>query len=255
MITLSSSNDKIKQIRKLSRRDARDKSGQFILEGRRAVNDAIDHGVTIDFVLFCEDSDFLYPSHIPQFSTDRKTFLSLAYTESPQEVLAVAQSHTATLDELLDLSPRVIVFCDGIQDPGNLGTIIRTADAVGDAGVVLSKGCVDLFNPKVVRATMSSIFNLPLVKEAPKTALSSLKDNGYRIVCGALSADAHDVFCSNLKGKSVLVIGNEGAGISPETLSYADILVKIPMSGKAESLNAAVSAGVLLYEHYRQNLQ
>lgn len=253
MIPLSSSNDKIKQIRKLSRRAARDKSGRFILEGRRAVGDAIAHGAALDFVLYPEGTKALFPGNIPQFSTDGKTFASLTDTESPQDVLAVAESRTVTIREVLLSAPRVIVFCDAVQDPGNLGTIVRTADAVGSAAVMLSAGCVDLFNPKVVRATMSSIFNVPVVKDAPTAVLPALKQAGYRVVCGALDDGAADLFAADLSQKAVIIIGNEGAGVSAEVKSQADTLVKIPMHGKAESLNAAVSAGILLYEHYRQN--
>lgn len=254
MLTLSATNAKIKHIKKLSRRAYRAETGEFLIEGRRAVTDAIHNGAAVSYVVFSENEEPLFGEDIPQFSTDGKTFRDITDTESPQDMLAVAKMTSVSLSAILDAAPERIVFCDRLQDPGNLGTILRTADAVGNTAVVLSEGTVDRFNAKTVRATMSSIFNVMTADGAVTAdALSAMKRAGYRILCGALSASTVGLYEAEFSGKCVIVIGNEGNGASAEAIGAADVLIKIPMNGRAESLNASVSAGILLYEHYRRN--
>ncbi|MDP4133684.1 MAG: RNA methyltransferase [Bacillota bacterium] len=254
MIKITATNDKIKLIKKLNRSGAREKSGMFIIEGRRAVTDAIENGAEISFIMYCEGSDFEFESSIQQYSLDRKTFAEITDTSSPQDLLAVAKMKPLRLDDIVKASPSLIIVCDRVQDPGNLGTIIRTADAVGNAAVIISEGSVDMYNPKVIRSTMSSIFNLPIAKDVDiLPALDTFKNLGYKVVCGALRAESSDLFSSSLRGKCIIIIGNEGSGASNEVIEASDILVKIPINGRAESLNASVSCGILAYEHYRQN--
>ena len=253
MIIISPTNDKIKNIKKLERRSFREKSGEFIIEGRRSVTDAIENGAEISYVICREDAEATFPEGIKVFATDKKTFADITDTESPQDMLAVAKSKSASLEDVLKSEPSLIVYLDRVQDPGNLGTIIRTADARGDAAVILSEGCVDLFNSKVIRSTMSSVFNISIVKDAVTEEVFPLfKENGYKIVAGALSEKSEDLYSADLKGKTVIVIGNEGNGVSDYVLKNADKLIIIPMNGKAESLNAAISAGIMMYEHLRQ---
>lgn len=254
MLLLSPTNDKIKYIKKLSKRSFREKENSFIIEGKRSVCDAIENGAEISYIIVREGILPEFPSNIPVFSTDSKTFLDITDTESPQDMLAVAKAKSSSLSEILKNEPSLIIYLDRVQDPGNLGTIIRTADARGDAAVILSEETVDLFNSKTVRSTMSSIFNLLIAKDVnTKEAFPLLKEKGYRIVAGALTEDAKDLYSSDLSGKTVIVVGNEGNGVSPFVLENSDIKCIIPMNGKAESLNAAVSAGIMMYEHLRQN--
>ena len=253
MIIISPTNDKIKNIKKLERRSFREKSGEFIIEGRRSVTDAIENGAEISYVICREDAEVTFPEGIKVCATDKKTFADMTDTESPQDMLAVAKSKSASLEDVLKSEPSLIVYLDRVQDPGNLGTIIRTADARGDAAVILSEGCVDLFNSKVIRSTMSSVFNIEIVKDAKtEDVFPEFKKAGYKIVAGALSEKSEDLYSADLKGKTVIVIGNEGNGVSDYVLDNADKLIIIPMNGKAESLNAAISAGIMMYEHLRQ---
>lgn len=254
MITLSPTNDKIKYIKKLEKRSFREKSGEFIIEGKRSVMDAIENGAEISYVICREDTDAVFPDGIKVFATDKKTFAEITDTESPQDMLAVAKAKCSTLSEIFEKAPSLIIYLDRLQDPGNLGTIIRTADARGDAAVVLSAGCVDLFNSKVIRSTMSSVFNISIVKDAVTEEIFPLfKKAGYKTVAGALSDKSTDLYETDLSGKCVIVVGNEGNGVCDYILENADILTIIPMRGKAESLNAGISAGIMMYEHLRQN--
>ena len=254
MITLSPTNDKIKYIKKLEKRSFREKSGEFIIEGKRSVMDAIENGAEISYVICREDTDAVFPDGIKVFATDKKTFAEITDTESPQDMLAVAKAKCSTLSEIFEKAPSLIIYLDRLQDPGNLGTIIRTADARGDAAVVLSAGCVDLFNSKVIRSTMSSVFNISIVKDAVTEEIFPLfKKAGYKTVAGALSDKSTDLYETDLSGKRVIVVGNEGNGVCDYILENADILTIIPMRGKAESLNAGISAGIMMYEHLRQN--
>ena len=155
MLTLSASNDKIKHIKKLSKKREREKSGEFIIEGKRSVTDAVANGAKISYIIFCNGGEPLFDHSIPQFSTDEKTFAEITDTSSPQDMLAVAKIVPSSVEEILSGSFDLLVLCDRVQDPGNVGTIIRTADAAGSSAVILSPGCADLYNPKVIRSTMS----------------------------------------------------------------------------------------------------
>ena len=248
MLTLSASNDKIKHIKKLSKKREREKSGEFIIEGKRSVTDAVANGAKISYIIFCNGGEPLF-----DFSTDEKTFAEITDTSSPQDMLAVAKIVPSSVEEILSGSFDLLVLCDRVQDPGNVGTIIRTADAAGSSAVILSPGCADLYNPKVIRSTMSSVFNLPIVLGGDlPSIIPLLKKRGYRVFCGALREDSVSLFEADFRGKCAVVIGNEGSGASDEVISLCEA-VKIPMRGKAESLNASVSAGILMYEVLRHN--
>lgn len=254
MINLSASNDKIKYIKKLARKREREKAGEFVIEGTRAVTDAINNGAEISFVILREASSPAFDPAVPQFSTDGKTFAEITDTESPQDMLAVAKARPASVSQIVNDDRETVVLCDRVQDPGNIGTIIRTADAVGNAAVILSSGCADLYNPKVIRSTMSSVFNIPVAKDADlREVIALLSARGFKIICGALSPASVDLYDADFSGKCAVIIGNEGSGVSQELISLCDIAVKIPMRGKAESLNASVSAGILMYEVLRHN--
>lgn len=241
----SSKNEKIKHIKKLYLKANRKKCGEFVIEGQRAVDDAIKNGAQIVTLVVSEEYEG--EPCLPAYRATNKVFNEAAQTVSPQNILAVAKI------PLYELKfEGLVIFCDDVRDPGNLGTIIRTADAVGAGAVILSKGCTDAYSPKVVRSTMSSIFNIPIFEKSDEV-LDELKNNGYKIYTGALCDDATELFSCNLKGRAVLVVGNEGNGVRPEIIKKSDVVIKIPMKGKAESLNVSVSAAVLMYEHLRQN--
>ena len=171
---------------------------------------------------------------------------SLAETESTQGVLVAAETPRRDLGELR-VGPRdVVLLLDGVQDPGNAGTLIRTADALGCAGALALPGTVDVWNPKVVRAAAGSLFRLPVI-EADAPALSSWAEQaGVRVLAGDMHGTPIDAV--DVRGPIALAVGNEGAGLSEAVTGLATTLVSIPIRGSAESLNVAVAAGILMYE-------
>lgn len=222
----------------------RDETGLFLLEGERLVFDALQKGVVFRRVF--AQKRFFQQGLTGQecYETDEKVLLELSDTCSPQGVVAVAKQPQASLDELDKRLP--LAVCDGLRDPGNLGTIIRTADAAGFGGVILLGDCVDVYSPKVVRSTMGALFDLPIVRVKSVEQLS-----GFRLVCADLQ-EATSLFEFDFTLPFALVIGNEAHGVSAEVLNAAEEKIKIPMAGKSESLNAAVAFGVAAYEVFRQ---
>ena len=177
---------------------------------------------------------------------------SLSDTRTPQGMVA-AFPWIERQAEPADLSGQgIFIALDRLQDPGNLGTILRTADAVGARGVILSPGCVDPTNAKVVRSAMGSLFRVPVFKNELTGVLAMLRQAGWRTYCGHL--DGRDFFeRTKSHGRAVLIVGNEAAGVSDPVASACDEWVRLPMPGGAPSLNAAVAAGIMLYDLMRDN--
>jgi len=188
--------------------------------------------------------------------TSGTVFEKLGETKTPQGILTVAAMPKWKRDDLFraEGEPPLIVVADRIQDPGNLGTIIRTAEAAGASGVVLSRDAADLFAPKTVRATMGSVFRVPVITEPDLPAyLAELKLRGIRTFAAYLEGSLAYTSC-DYRGGAAFLIGNEGQGLDAGLAEAADERIRIPMEGRIESLNAAVAASVLLYEAHRQRL-
>jgi TrmH family RNA methyltransferase len=238
----------------LEKRKARKKEERFVVEGPHLVEEALKQGL-IDFVVYAENLPIvqeLKQQNINCLKISREQFADISEVEAPQWVLAVVKEQNFELADILKTDNPLIVFCVEVQDPGNLGTIVRTADAVGASGIILSRGTVDLYNGKTIRSTMGSLFHLPIVfiDDFSKT-IDTLKGKGIRIVGTDISMKK-DYFAADFKGPTAILVGNEGAGLSLEQMEVSDELVKIPMPGKAESLNVGVSTAVVLYEALRQ---
>ena len=177
-------------------------------------------------------------------------FRRMSDTGSPQGILALAIQKKRRLEELL--GDRPVLVLERLQDPGNLGTILRTGEAAGVGGILADPETVDVYNPKVVRATMGAIYRIPyLVAENLQDAIKTLKKRGFRVFAAHL-AGTRDYDQEDYRLPSAFLIGNEGRGLTEETASLADTYIRIPMEGQVESLNAAVAASILLYEAYRQ---
>ena len=248
----SKSNAKIKNVKKLlnSAKERRLQS-VLVIEGLRLVREAAPE--------MCEQlflSESL--SKVGEFDTSLyknveivsdEVFRSLSDTVTPQGVLAVVKQPAWTLEQLSFENGCRLLLLDDIQDPGNLGTILRTAEAAGVDMVIMSEGCADIFNPKVIRSTMGSIFRLPFVTDDLVSVIEMLKTEGVTVYGAALegSSDYREVEFSE---KTAIVIGNEGNGISGNVLNAVNEKIRIPMKGQIESLNAAVSAAILLYHIY-----
>jgi TrmH family RNA methyltransferase len=253
----SNANKVVKDILKLSDKKGRSQMKAYILEGLRLVEEAKVNGGEILYYVFAESFtdrfagffDNIQETGIYRFSDD--LFKRVSQTESPQGIMAVARIPEYDPAAVIQSIKRCVIL-ENLQDPGNLGTIIRTADACGFDGVVISKGSVDPYNPKVLRSTMGSMFHIPvMVSSNLPEVLVMLKDRGIRIATAHPRA-SQTIWDAPLGDKVAIVIGNEGNGLSDEMLQASDIQVTIPMPGKAESFNASVAAGMLLYESMRQ---
>lgn len=257
MIKITSpSNQIIKEIKGLYRKKSRWENKLFLMEGIKIINEAMASDIPIKYLLFSEK--FLATKEGRSFlerskeikglvSLSDRIFNGLSDTDNPQGIMAVASFKERDMMEIYDLNKSFLLFLDEIQDPGNMGTIIRSGDAFNIDGIILAKGCVDPYNPKVIRATMGSIFRLPLYFcENAIDFLQDAKRQGIKIIVTSLKGK--NVNKRDFSHDSLLVIGNESKGVSQGIVSLADNRVKIPMLGQAESLNAGVAASILMYE-------
>lgn len=240
----STDNKIIKLIHKLSRRSVREKERLYIAEGVRLIQDA----AAANCVHFYVTTEVI-ESDLPQYIVSEKLFSSISQTQTPQGIMAVCKMPSYTEEDMLKTESHFILVCDQISDPGNLGTMIRTAEAVGVDSVLLTNGTVDAYNPKTVRATMGSIFRMPIIQS--DTLIDSLAAKGFQIVVTSLEG-SQDLYKNDFKDDIVVVVGSEATGVNPQIQSMATHKIKIPMSGRVESLNAAVAASVILYECKRQ---
>lgn len=236
----SNQNKLYKQWKKLSQKSERDKTALFLAEGKRLVDDAVASGWVTELVVV--QGNPVPEADVPVYVVRQQLFAGLAQTESPQGILAVCAKPPAA-----PLQGDRLLVCDGVADPGNMGTLIRTAECSGMDGVVILPGCVDVYSPKVVRATMGSLFRLPL----------------YFMDATALANQPHQLVITTLEGREnlyqatfshqvMIVVGNEAKGVSPQLAAMADKAVTIPMEGGAESLNAAMAGGIVMYELLRR---
>jgi len=205
----------------------------FVAEGKRIVEDAINAGA-VEYIVTCDESIDFKNTYL----VNRPLYEKVSDTKSPQGIMAVCKipEHEMNFDGN-------IVICDGVKDPGNLGTVIRTAECAGFGAVLLINECVDPYNPKVVRSTMGSVFRMPVI-ECDIEYIKAL--DSYTLAVTMLDG-AVDIFKAVFNGKVALVIGSEADGASAEIKALAQLPVKIPMCGKAESINAAVAAGIAMY--------
>ncbi|GAA0825793.1 TrmH family RNA methyltransferase [Clostridium tertium] len=254
----SKENNFFKSIKKLKERRFRQKEGKFILEGFRLIEEAAKANMEIEYIILSQgNEEKLYNSSLKEVINDDKIyvfssslFLQISSTEHTQGVIAVVKNKKMTID----LDGGFFLVCDKVQDPGNLGTIIRTGHAAGVDGIILTKGTVDIYNDKTIRSTMGSIFYVPIFYDDEDfSIIKKLKDNGVALVTTSLE-ESKNFFEENLKGKIMLAVGNEGNGISNELFELASKKVKIPMPGGAESLNVAIATSIILFEKVRQNL-
>ena len=254
MIITSRENKIFKIAKLLKTSKGRAEKNMFLIEGMRSVCDAIKKGADVECIILKDGTKLDFDINAPVYAFAPRLFDEVSETVTPQGVIAICPLKKMTLEDILSSGKDCVVMCEKLQDPGNIGTVIRTAHASFCGGVILTKGSCDLYNPKIVRATMSGIFSIPVVQNVDsKTTVEYFRKNGYKIVAGALTDNCVDLFSADLDGKTLIIIGNEGNGVEKETLSLCDSVIKIPMHSDAESLNAAVAGAVMMYEHYRQN--
>ena len=249
----------VKDLRKAFEQGVPTSEGYIAIEGVRTMEEAIRSGLRFQAVFFSERGRDHAARLLPQLATHVETlllpdsvFASAVSTESPQGVAALVKLKPVKLEDLLETGPDLLLAgVAGIQDPGNLGTIIRSAEAFGARGVLLGEKTVTHCNAKVVRASAGSVFREPLVSIQLTETMVLLKHHGIRVVASS-SHKGQPLDQADLRGPLALLVGNEGAGLPAEILAQADQLVTIPHSSRVESLNAGIAASILLYEAARQ---
>ena len=258
MLITSKDNETIKHIKKLKEKKYREEYKEFIVEGIKMIEEAINENAKIKSIIICDDckntccipNELMY--EIAKFDciyVSEKVFSYITDVINPQGIMAIIQKPETT-ENAIDFEEDNFLVLDNIQDPGNMGTILRTADSLNFKQIIVSKDTADIYNPKVVRSTMGAIFRIKVVvsNNLVKT-IKEMKKHKIKVYATDLRTDK-SIYDVDYK-KSAIVIGNEANGVSEEVLNEATTRIKIPMSGKTESLNAAVATSVILYEAYR----
>ena len=272
----SPSNEKIKLVTQLqSKASARRKQKMFVVEGIRMYEEVPTSDLIATYVSETYYNEVIRAGKLSKAAKDNlavreyyivadSVFKNMSDTVTPQGILAIAKQKEYTLDDILSLSMnnqdtsneqksgRAFIILESIQDPGNLGTILRTAEGAGVSGIIMNKETVDIYNSKVIRSTMGSVYRVPfMVTDNLSETIDELKKNNVTVFAAHLKGEeyyAKDLY----KGDVAFLIGNEGNGLSDEIAKMADKYVKIPMEGMVESLNASVAAAILMYEAKRQ---
>lgn len=251
-------NPKVKRVIALRDRREREQSKDFIIEGYRELLRAVDAGWRMSQLFICPEL-FLGTNEQPLidrierfgaqiFRCPKNVFEKLSYRDRPDGLIGITKQGTTPLHEL---KKDFLIIAEAIEKPGNLGTILRTADAVGVDGLILADKCTDLFNPNVVRASVGTLFSVPVAEATSDEAIAWLKSNGIKILA-ATPHTQNDYTDVDLTVPLAIVLGTEQLGLSEKWMEQADIKVKIPMLGVADSLNVSTAGSVLLYEALRQ---
>ena len=258
----SPQNPRVKRIVKLRSRRTRDQERAFLIEGYRELLRASECALPVAEIYYCpelylgENEDALVNALTDRCGAratevTRAVFEKMAYRDRPEGLLAVAPMPEWSLQQLNLKEDALIVIACAIEKPGNLGTILRTSDAVGADAVIVCDRCTDVFNPNVVRASIGTLFTVPVAEATSEEVFAWLQANGVRTV--ATSPDAQlDYTVADLTGRTAIVLGSEQYGLNDEWLARTDEQVMIPMRGRADSLNVAMATAVVLFEAHRQ---
>ena len=251
MIITSKDNEIIKNIKKLKEKKYRVDS--YIVEGIKMVKEAISENQEIALIAIREDFKIDFDTKNTKIVIiSNKIFNDISDVKTPQGILAVIKKNQ---NNQIETNQEYILALDSLQDPGNMGTIIRTADSANINQIIINKTTVDPYSPKVIRSTMGAIYRTNIIEvEDLKATLKEMKLKGFQIITTDLKA-TQSIYDINYNNKTVVVIGNEANGVSQEILQTADKKVIIPMLGKTESLNASIAASIMIYEYVRQKIQ
>ncbi|MBR6528863.1 MAG: RNA methyltransferase [Firmicutes bacterium] len=258
MREITSKNNQIfKDFLKLETKKYRDRFGLYLIEGENLIEEAYKNGAEFREILIRmgDESRFMRPWMDKEnvFVVEPKLFSELAQTETSQGIIASVKKPTLSLDKFIESkSPGNFVVLDRLQDPGNIGTIIRTADAAGYELVIAMKGTADIFSPKVVRSATGSLFRVPIAFIDNNEQLIEFCQKAGKKLTATCLDDSKFYYEEDLKENIALIVGNEGNGIDPSLIEKSDVKIKIPMQGSIESLNAAVAAAIIMYESVRK---
>ncbi|CAH0129326.1 Putative TrmH family tRNA/rRNA methyltransferase [Peribacillus sp. Bi96] len=244
-------NPQVKQWKKLLTKKERDKTGKYLVEGFHLVEEALKVDIVME-VIINEETEMpaqfkLEGAEVIYVKND--IMKAICDTEAPQGIAAVCEQKSMSMTSI---NPDKLLLIDAVQDPGNIGTMIRTADAAGIDAVILGEGCADLYNPKVVRSTQGSLFHMPVIKGNLADIIDELKERGTPVYGTALEG-ASPFEEVEKTSRFALLVGNEGKGVSKELLEKTTKNLYIPIYGKSESLNVGIAAGILMY-HLRKSI-
>ena len=253
VIITSKQNPRVKEVVKLRNRRDRDASGKFLVEGYREILRALDAGWVAETIFFSPDhflgsnEEALIARVAEKLETSGEVFEKMSYRDRPDGVLAIFPQKKPALEDLPVGETAFYVVAEAIEKPGNLGSILRSCDAVGASGLIVCDKCTDIYNPNVVRASVGTLFSVPVVETTTEKALAWLRENGVKTLAATPAAKASYTEL-DFSGKIAIVVGTEQLGLSEAWMEEADLQVRIPMHGKADSLNVATATTLLLYE-------
>ena len=255
MIT-STGNAQVKELLQLQKKSkARNERNVFVVEGIKMFSEAPRNRIEKVFIsetLFNRKKQELNLDGLKIEILSDKVFSHVSDTKTPQGILCIMRQKKTKLEEIFAQKPEHLMILDNLQDPGNLGTIVRTAEGAGVSGIILSKDCVDIYNPKTIRSTMGSIYRMPfLYVEDLENTIEEVKKQDIKVYAAHLQGK-NNYDEENYKTGCAFLIGNEGNGLRDEIAEKADIWVKIKMHGEVESLNAAIASSILMFEVCRQ---
>jgi TrmH family RNA methyltransferase len=249
---------RVRAVAKLSKRAARQETGLFLLEGPQAAREALAWAPETVIELYATPTALEKHTDVRDAAIDAGVDLqytteavldAMADTVTPQGIVAVARQSPTALKDVLAADPRLLAICEEVRDPGNLGTIIRAADAAGADAVILTGRTVDLYNPKVVRSTTGSLFHLPVAVDLELAdVVERVHEAGLRVVAADVGGDDFVASRGLLSQPTAWLFGNEARGLDDAALAHADQSLRLPIYGRAESLNLATAASVCLYE-------
>lgn len=262
----STQNPLVKEVLQLRERSFRDERGSFLIEGYREILRSVVGGWKIERLFVCQElflgtnetalvAQVLAQGEVELIVASEKVFRKISYRDRPDGLLAIAPQKARSLDALFASqapeSPPFYVVAEAIEKPGNLGTILRSSDAVGVSGLIVCDRCTDIYNPNVVRASVGTLFTVPLAEGSSDEVILRLKKENIAILAATPAATLSFTEV-NLKGPVAIAVGTEQLGLSKRWLQEADLQVSIPMRGVADSLNVAMATTLLLYEVLRQ---
>lgn len=251
----STQNPRIKQLLLLQQKSSQRKAdGLFVVEGRREVEHCLAAGYTIRTVFVCEeiaDASLSLPKGVEIVPVSRNVYERIAYRGGTEGIVAVVNTKKTTLADLRLSSSPLIVVLESVEKPGNLGAVLRSADAAGADAVIVCDPLTDLYNPNLIRSAVGALFTVPCVACSTEECIAFFKEKGIKILTAQLQ-DSHLYYDTPMTGPTAIVMGTEATGLTPQWRRAADAHIRIPMLGHLDSLNVSVSAAILLYEAVRQ---
>ncbi len=244
-------NEQVKRVVLLQQKAAeRRRTGLFIVEGRRELQHCITAGYGIERVYYCPDMCSA-PAGAPAVSVSREVYSKIAYRDTTEGLVAVAHGRTMRLDDLRLPANPLIVVLERVEKPGNLGAVLRSADAAGVDAVMVCDPLTDLYNPNLIRSSIGAVFTMPCVACASQECIAFLKAQGIAILTAQLQ-DSHLYYDTDMCRGTAIVMGTESTGLTDQWRQAADAHIRIPMLGQLDSLNVAASAAILMFEAVRQ---